>query len=72
MNFQKNYHDSVEVVLTQVSLLTVSSKQKIKINTRNIMSSSYHSKVRDSDFYVDWVTEVSIILPSLSKDKKFF
>ena len=62
----------VEVALIQVSFPSVGSKQKIKMDTRNTMASSYHSKDRilktwEFHFSLVWVIEFSIICPCFGK-----
>ena len=74
--FQKGFFEKItislkEVVLIEVHLLRDDSKQKkIKINTRNTITSSNHSKVR-SHFSFVWVMEFSIISPYLGASKVF-
>ena len=68
---------ATEVVLSQVSFLPSVLNKKIKMTSRNIMTSSYHLKVGSTQNMevpfssLIWVNENGIISPYLEKGKAF-
>ena len=59
----------IKVVLIQLTFLTVCSEQKVKINAKNIMTSSYYSKSRSTQNkqVTVWFMGFSMTSPYLDK-----
>ena len=73
---RKNYHDSVEFVLIQVTFFTASFKQKNITHGKHLhlhtIQKSGLLKTWQSHFSLVWVMEFSIISSFLGKDKIVF